>query len=152
MILSFEIPIDPVAKGRPRISTLHGKPIAFTPKATRNAERTMAAFASRQMRQYDDKPLTGALKVTVAFALRRPKSVKREAPTTKPDLDNYVKMLDALNGICWLDDSQIVTIIAGKRYCDEGEEPNIHITVEEIMSAEENGHKKTTLRGKGVKK
>ncbi len=30
-------------------------------------------------------------------------------PTTKPDLDNYLKAIkDALKGICWRDDSQVV--------------------------------------------
>jgi Holliday junction resolvase RusA-like endonuclease len=150
-MLILEIPIDPVAKGRPRISTLHGRPIAFTPKETRNAERVMATYARAYMRDMGEKPLEGALRVVVSFALRRPKSVKRLAPTTKPDLDNYVKMLDALNGICWLDDSQVVTISALKRYCDEGEEPNICIKITEFLTAKENGHKKTTIRGKGVK-
>jgi len=151
-MIVLDIPIDPVAKGRPRISTLHGKPIAFTPKATRNAERFMATFAKQFMVRTGQKPLSGGLDVYVTFWLRKPKSVKREFPTTKPDLDNYVKMLDSFNGIFWEDDSQIVTISAQKRYCDHDIEPSVVIEVHEIISAEDNGHKKTTLRGKGVKK
>lgn len=40
-------------------------------------------------------------------------------PVTKPDGDNYAKVAgDALNGICWVDDSQIVMWQALKRYSD----------------------------------
>jgi Holliday junction resolvase RusA-like endonuclease len=58
-------------------------------------------------------------------------------------------MLDAFNGVLWLDDSQIVSIAAYKEYSDG--EPCMRFTISEIMSAEENGHKKTTIKGKGVK-
>lgn len=41
-------------------------------------------------------------------------------PTTKPDIDNIVKtILDALNGIAFDDDSQIVRIRATKTYYKE---------------------------------
>ncbi len=38
------------------------------------------------------------------------------APTTKPDSDNIAKMKDALNGVVWRDDSQIVSLLVVKRY------------------------------------
>lgn len=38
-------------------------------------------------------------------------------PMTKPDLDNVVKIaLDALNGVAWEDDKQVVWIGARKEY------------------------------------
>ena len=38
-------------------------------------------------------------------------------PTGKPDLDNVAKLLaDALNGILWHDDSQIVALEVEKHY------------------------------------
>jgi Holliday junction resolvase RusA-like endonuclease len=152
-MIVLDIPIDPVAKGRPRISTLHGKPIAFTPKATRNAERVISVYAKKHMENLGKPLLSGALNVELIFSLRRPKSVSRCYPTTKPDADNYAKLaIDALNGIFWEDDSQIVHLNVSKRYCDNSEEPSIFIQVRELMTAEDNGHKKTTLRGKGVKK
>jgi Holliday junction resolvase RusA-like endonuclease len=48
-------------------------------------------------------------------------------PTGKPDLDNIAKLYcDALNGIVWKDDSQIVAMQLTKRY---GHEPKTIITV-----------------------
>ena len=59
----------------------------------------------------------GAIRVELDFCLIRPKSSKREYPTVKPDLDNYIKsVLDAMNGIILKDDSQIVSIEASKKY------------------------------------
>ena len=149
-MIEFVIPMNPVAKGRARFSTIHGKAIAFTPKETVVAERTMATFAREAMKGLP--LLTGVLSVQIAFFLRKPKSVKREHPTTKPDLDNYVKMLDAFNGVIWQDDSQIVSLSADKSYCTNHEQPRIWVCVDEIMSAKDNGHKKNTIRGKGAKK
>ena len=51
-------------------------------------------------------------------------------PTVKPDIDNYTKgILDSLNGICWIDDSQIVSLIANKYYSDE---PRVEIEIKEL--------------------
>jgi Holliday junction resolvase RusA-like endonuclease len=41
-------------------------------------------------------------------------------PTTKPDTDNIAKIcLDALNGIAYHDDAQIVELQVSKLYSDE---------------------------------
>ena len=40
-----------------------------------------------------------------------------ELPTKKPDLDNVLKaVLDGLNGIAFVDDSQVVAITVRKKY------------------------------------
>jgi len=136
-MIDFVIPIDPIAKGKMRS------------KEIKAAERTMAEFAYRYMRSIELNPLEGGLAVTVRFVLRAPRSVERAVPTTKPDLVDYAHMLQAFNGILWLDDSQIIGIDAIKLYADEN--PSIEIKVQQIVTAEENGHKKNTIRGKGVK-
>jgi Holliday junction resolvase RusA-like endonuclease len=152
-MIVIEIPMAPVAKGRPRFSSLHGMPRAITPKNTRTAEQFIAEYARARMKAMGKVPFSGALKVDIGFFLRRPKSVKRAMPTTKSDLDNYFKLAsDALNGIVWDDDSQIVELIARKAYCEDWDSPSIFIEVHELMTAEENGHKKNTIRGKGAKK
>ena len=65
-------------------------------------------------------PFDGPFIVSVTFRLNRPRSVSvkdRPVPTVKPDLDKLVRaVLDALTGILWRDDAQVVTIIATKRY------------------------------------
>jgi len=102
----------PVPKGRPRFSK---RGFAYTPKETRRAENNFLAQA------YDhapEKPLEGPLKVIMKIYKPKPKSKPKKVIywTTKPDLDNFVKLLDALNGVFWVDDSQIVRLEAEKNY------------------------------------
>ena len=53
----------------------------------------------------------------------------KELPLKKPDMDNIVKVVaDALNGVAYHDDTQIVMVVAKKVYSSlEG----LDITVEE---------------------
>lgn len=51
-------------------------------------------------------------------------------PTDKPDWDNYGKITDALNGIAWLDDAQVVDGRCIKRY---SERPALRIEVREFV-------------------
>ena len=79
-------------------------------------------------------PLEGAISVSMAFSMPRPKShyrtgryshlLKEDAPTlhiSKPDIDNLVKFyLDAMTGSFWKDDACVCTIEASKIYSKEG--------------------------------
>lgn len=68
------------------------------------------------------KPLLGPLRLTVTAWLKMPGDIPKKRlltalPGRRPDLDNYIKQVeDALQGYAFLDDSQIVTIEARKRY------------------------------------
>lgn len=58
--------------------------------------------------------------IRLKFFLRRPKTVKRIDPTTKPDLDKLVRaVLDPLTGVVYNDDSQVIDIHARKYYVDD---------------------------------
>lgn len=51
-------------------------------------------------------------------------------PTNKPDIDNLAKsILDALNGVIYKDDSQVVVLTLQKYYDDD---PRAEITIEEM--------------------
>jgi len=65
--------------------------------------------------------MLGAIAVVIEFYLHKPKSVKREKPTVKPDLDKMVRsVLDALTSAhVWNDDAQVLTLVAHKMYADE---------------------------------
>jgi Holliday junction resolvase RusA-like endonuclease len=52
-------------------------------------------------------------------------------PTPKPDWDNYGKITDALNGVVWLDDAQVVDGRCIKRYSAE---PALRIEVREFVA------------------
>jgi Holliday junction resolvase RusA-like endonuclease len=105
--------IEPVAKGRPRF----GRGVAFTPKKTRVFEHAVNLMAKHHARLNNVEPMQGPLEVMVMFYLTKPKTVKRDVPAVKPDLENLVKsVFDACNGVFWGDDSQIVMISCSKAY------------------------------------
>jgi Holliday junction resolvase RusA-like endonuclease len=78
-------------------------------------------------------PLTGPLSVSFSFAMPRPGShygtgrnadkLKPSSPaghTSKPDITKLIRSTeDALKGIAWVDDSQIVSQSAGKMYTND---------------------------------
>jgi len=70
----------------------------------------------------------GAVAVSVRFQFVKPqRAQKREHHTVKPDVDKTLRaLLDALTGIAWEDDSQVVLVLASKAY---GPEASTEITV-----------------------
>lgn len=124
----------PRGKGRPKFSTIGGRPRAFTDPATRNYEASLKIAA--QLAMEGGEPLTGALDVLMiaTFPIAPSWSKKRQAaalagterPTTKPDGDNLLKTTDALNGVVWVDDAQVADGTVRKRY---GTAPGLLIEV-----------------------
>jgi len=124
-MITLSLPVDPTPKGRPRF-TQQGR--VYTPKRTKSAEDLIKEMARQQ---YRNGPIKGALSVLVVFTIKRPKSVKRDYPTVKPDLDNCLKLLlDALNGITYDDDAQIIEINVSKKY---GQVGNIFIDIKPYL-------------------
>jgi Holliday junction resolvase RusA-like endonuclease len=77
---------------------------------------------------YRDKPLIGALDVSIKCFFSMPQSwswrkkqIMFDTPkVTKPDIDNVLKfILDAGNGILWEDDNKIVQVVICKRYAEK---------------------------------
>lgn len=62
--------------------------------------------------------------VRATFLLPRPASVKRPRPAVKPDLDKLARAgLDALSGVLFEDDGQVVSLTVSKQYAAEGRPP-----------------------------
>lgn len=100
---------EPVAKGRPRFNTKTGH--AYTPDATKSAERLIAWHIKEAAQaQGFSLPVTGKVHVAFGFGTRHN---KRGNVNRASDLDNYVKLcLDAMNGVVFLDDVQVVYLAA----------------------------------------
>jgi len=73
------------------------------------------------------EPSRAAIVLNARFIFTRPKSHLRKSgeprpsaprvPATRPDLDKLVRsVLDALSGVAFVDDGQVVAINAGKEY------------------------------------
>jgi len=119
------IEITPMGAPRPRV-TRNG---TYNPTRYTNYKRAIA-LQCRHIKKHD-----GPVKLTLAFQFRYPKSwsKKRKAEThyhaSKPDTDNLIKGIkDALNGIAYRDDAQVVHVEAIKYY---GERDLIIIEIEE---------------------
>jgi Holliday junction resolvase RusA-like endonuclease len=68
-------------------------------------------------RQHEVKKIEGPVSMQLQFFMKKPRTVKRELPTVPPDLDKLIRaVLDALTGIAYEDDAQVVEIKASKTY------------------------------------
>ncbi len=92
---------------------------------------------------FQGSPLEVPLYVAVVFLMPRPKShyrtgrhageLKPNAPlwhTSKPDRTKLLRSTeDALTGLVWVDDTQVVTGPVEKRYPVEGEQPGASVAI-----------------------
>lgn len=67
------------------------------------------------------------IELCLTFHLPTPKKPRRTMPTSKPDIDKLTRAVcDALTGVVYHDDSQVVSVTAHKRYAIE---PGVLISV-----------------------
>lgn len=67
------------------------------------------------------------------FVFNKPKTVKRDEPYVRPDLDKLIRaVLDGLTGVAYEDDQQVIRITAQKAY---GETEGVHIKINERVSS-----------------
>ena len=120
-----------MGKERPRAATIGGHAKVYTPKKTANYEAKVG-YAFRKAYP-NAEPLATAIEVTIwcYFPLNKGDYTPKGEPTKKgwaklcgtikhtkkPDCDNIAKaVLDGLNGLAFVDDSQIVTLSVHKQY------------------------------------
>lgn len=126
--MTIKIPIKAIGKGRPRFArTGH----AYTPEKTREYER-MLRFA------YEGECYSGKIEVEIRAYYEPPKSLSKRKRNAligcpydkKPDIDNMAKaVLDALNGIAYTDDKNIVRLDVSKMY---GDSDMLYVTITEV--------------------
>lgn len=123
-MIKFTVFGEPTAQGRPRFTTRGGHAMAYDPKESRDYKQNVRAAA---IEVKPDVPLDGPLSLVVTVYKSIPKSLskKKQAaalagelrPTTKPDCSNLCKGIeDALKGLIFKDDSQIVDLRISKFY------------------------------------
>ena len=139
-MIRFTIPGPAVPQGRPRLTTRGGHPHAYDPAKSREYKRLVQTVAKAAMREHGAVMLEGPVMLSVQEFRAIPQSwsrKKREAalegsifPTTKPDTSNVVKGIeDAMNGIVWHDDAQVVITRTLKIY---DEIPRVEVEVKEV--------------------
>lgn len=122
-------------KARPRFNTKTGK--AFTPGDTITYENWIKCCYQEQDGKFIDGPVKARIyvyyKIPKSYTKKRVQAIRDglEMPLKKPDIDNCIKViLDSLNGIAYKDDSQIVEVIAVKKWTEEQE--RIEFELEEV--------------------
>lgn len=137
-MISFVVYGEPVAQGRPRATTIKGKVRMYDPSKSRDYKDYVRLAAAQHAPERLIESAIG-LKVTIyrpipkSFSKKKTEQAERGeiVPTTKPDADNYLKTVkDALNGVIWKDDSQIVDVQVRKRYSNK---PRIEIEIHELF-------------------
>lgn len=147
-MIAFELHGEPVGWQRTGLRVItpkHGRPFAsvYTPAATRAYEKALGLAAKVAMRG-NGGVMIGPLRLTVTAFMPVPASWSRKKrdsalagilrPTVKPDWDNLGKMTDALKGIVWADDTQVVDGRVIKLY---DERPRLRVEVTPLQVFEE---------------
>ncbi len=138
-VVTFTIDGPPHGKGRPRFRRFGNFVSTYTDAKTKSYETLVKEAATKAMG--NSPPLEGPVRLDCIVRLPVPKSYPKkrseaclngsEWPTKKVDIDNIVKSVsDAMNGIVFIDDSQVVILRAVKTYSAE---PGVDVKVSEVL-------------------
>ena len=137
--ISLTVHGEAVPKARPKlvVNKYTGKAHMYTADKTRNWE---ACVLGQALEKRPKNLIEGPIWLRIKLYKRIPKSWSKKKhlealdgfllPTGRPDLSNYIKSIeDALNGIYWGDDGQVVGYLdkTGKYY---SEEPRVELDVQ----------------------
>jgi crossover junction endodeoxyribonuclease RusA len=103
--------------------------------------RWRGIVAATARRAWDGPPLTGPVGVQMLFRLPRPDGAEAGTFTTPPDVDKLSRaVLDALSGVVYVDDAQVVRLTASKVYAARPwSEPGVVVKVEDWAEETEVG-------------
>ena len=141
MKVFVEIPGEPFALQRGRARVVGGKYArVYDPKANTTWKGTAGQWMLAARNLAGALAFTGpvSLRITALFACpKTDERVKTPRPErwskAKKDVDNIAKAVgDAGNGILWLDDRQVVSLIVTKRIAAQGEPARVLVEVEEL--------------------
>lgn len=109
--------VDDAGQRKYRAVVTHDNP---NTKEWERTVRTAAQHGRGSGRFFRTEPV----EIRICFGLSRPASVstkKRPLPTVRPDLDKLVRAIqDAVSGVIYADDAQVVSIRAWKKYVESG--------------------------------
>ena len=136
--MNFIVPGEPKGKGRPRF----GKGRTYTPETTINYENWVRLCYIQEAEKNSvemirkDEPVSVYILVNMSVPKSFSKQKHKQAlqgniyPTKKPDCDNIIKIIcDALNGVAYADDKQVVKVSCRKQYA---ENEGVNVTIEKI--------------------
>lgn len=130
--VAFRVHGEPAPQGSKRAFVVGGR--AVLTEASGKVKPWRALVAAEAVEAMGGRePFTGPLRVAVTFRLPKPKSVKRDLPHVRPDLDKLARSTsDALSKIVYADDAQVCEMFVAKVYGI----PGADVTVTVIPAAE----------------
>lgn len=130
--IKFVVLGQPQGKARPRLTTRGVYARAYTPKKTVEYEE-LIRFSYRSSLKASEKPIRMWINAYYSIPKSFNKAKRQQAidnvikPCVKPDIDNVTKcVFDALNGIAYTDDAQIIKVSCEKYYSVA---PRLEITI-----------------------
>ena len=115
--MRFEVAGEVIGKGRPRFTRSSR---TYTPKKTLDYERAIKRAYLNKYTYLSKR----SLRIKICAYLEELQCTK------KPDIDNITKIvLDALNKVAYQDDTQVVELVAIKRWSNES---RLKVIIEEI--------------------
>ena len=138
MQIHFQVEGDPKGKGRPRFTRAGKFTRVYTDKQTLDYEALIKFFAAEAMGSTDPLETPVSVFLYIRHAVPQSYSKKRteaclsglEQPCKKPDIDNITKTyLDGMNGVVFLDDTQVVDLHVKKVYSAV---PGVDVMVMEV--------------------
>lgn len=136
-VIVFAVPGLPVPQGDLSAGK-HGK-LYHKGKFIERWRHDIGWRARKAMRENGFDLLTGPVCVTVYFVMRRPQGLAKSKPTPpalkRPDLDKLTRAaFDAMTGLVYVDDSQIIEDHCYKRTAEVDEDTGVTICVDRIVS------------------
>lgn len=147
-MIYFTVPGLPISQPRQRhraLVTHGGQTITTNYTPAKHPVQAWKATVRLAAQQAHPGPLLqGPVGISIGFVFPRPGRLrwkKKPMPgcwhESKPDIENLVKaLLDALTGVCWQDDAQVVLLWASKRYGAGGESSHTMVKIRTLSVAE----------------
>jgi Holliday junction resolvase RusA-like endonuclease len=133
--ISLIVDGEPKGKGRPKFNSVTKQ--AYTPTLTKRAEdRVALAWMGAGRPMLEDGAIGCQITIVLARAQNHwrkdgtltPEGQRHMVPRKKPDLDNVAKLvLDALNGLAFRDDVDVVHMQVDKVFALYGQQPHVQV-------------------------
>ena len=125
-LLHWFVEGTPIPQGSKTAMVVNGRAVMFEANKKHKAWRDHVKATVGSLKT----PTTNPVRVELMFTFERPKTVKREHMSVKPDIDKLSRsVLDAITGGIVKDDSQVIILNARKEY---GDKAGVLIRVMEI--------------------
>jgi Holliday junction resolvase RusA-like endonuclease len=121
-VISFFIDGEPAPQGSKNGFVKNGRVVMVeSSKKVKPWRAAVAEQTAKHCRDQGLEPLDKPVEIALVFYLPKPKTVKRDWPSVKPDLDKLIRStFDGLTtGGLYVDDALVIALSASKQYATD---------------------------------